>query len=176
MDLFEISNLGKAMFISQRHVDDPVVRQGRHGVENSHLLASSGGSSGHKDACVFSMQSSCLPQTHSSVPVGFPLGRKVAKSGRNAKQKRVVLLESGRGRNGIRGLRRSSHFGENFVGESFGHLEEIRLASSGDNGLLHGNGEFSDVSVDGVVDDSDFGRCHGVYALWLVCVLVGVFV
>lgn len=163
MDLIERSELGKGVLVTQGHVDDTMVGKSGNGVEGSHLLTTTGGASGDKEASVLAVKSALGPETSSRVPESLPLSREVAVTGGDSKEETVVLSQgAGRG-NGVLGLGGSMHLTQDLFRESLGDLKEVSGATSSLDTGLDSLGEGADVTVGGVVDDSDLGS-HCEYA------------
>ena len=107
-------------FVSQGHVDQPVVGEGAHAGYGGALLPSALGRRRHEDAGVFAPVAAGLPLLAGGVPECFPLRGEVAVAGGDAEEKGVVCFELVGSDCGDIGFRRGVHFGEDFGGKSFG--------------------------------------------------------
>lgn len=157
MYLLKVGIESKCVFIAHGYIDDSVVGKGGHGIEGSDLLTSTGGSSGNKDSGVLTVKSTLGPETSSGIPKSLPLGREVSVSGGDSQKKGVVRCKDFRTNDGIFALGRRMHLGKNLLRKSFGDLEKVGLSSGRLDTSLDGLGQTTDMSVHGVVDDSNLG-------------------
>ena len=114
VDLIEVGQLSEGVLITHRDVEDPVVGEGRQGVESRGFLTSAGSASGDEDACVLASKGTRCPEGAGRVPeslysasqseteanegvkrIYLPLSRHVAVPGRDAKDKGIKLWEFG---------------------------------------------------------------------------------
>lgn len=104
MDLVEGSEQRGGLLVSEGHVDHAVVGNGGESVDGGGLLASSGGTGGHKDTGVLAGQSSAGKETSSLVPERSPLGRLVTESSGDTHKDTIVLGDLLGGDDGVIGL------------------------------------------------------------------------
>lgn len=94
MDLRKVGELSKGVLVTQRHVEETVVGQSRHGSKSSALLATSLSSGTDEQAGVLAPVGTSLPLTTGGVPEGLPLSREVSVTGWDTEEESIVLLKS----------------------------------------------------------------------------------
>lgn len=157
VDLLQVGDLGESLGVTQRHKDDTVVNQHRQGVHNSGLLATAGGTGGHKDTGSLTVEGTRSPKTSGGVPESLPLSRVTAKSGGDTEQERVVLGQGVQSGNWVVGSGRSVHLLQNLLRQCLRNLIDVSLTAGSLDTLLDRLGQGSNVVVQRVDDDSNFG-------------------
>ena len=117
-DLVQVGQFAKRRGVTERHVDEAVVRKGAHDRQGRALLAAALRGRRDEEAGVLAVVAARLPLLARLVPKGLPLGGQVAVAGRDAEEEGVVLFELVRGDEGDRGrLAGGVHFGQDFLGK-----------------------------------------------------------
>jgi hypothetical protein len=121
----------ESSLVTQRHVDDTVVRERAHGRHSRALLPAALCRRADEQARVLAPEAARLPLLARVVPEGPPLGGEVAVAGRDSHQEGVVLLKDrGVGHLGDRAvLFGRVHFGQDFGGEGFGDAVQVDAAT-----------------------------------------------
>lgn len=127
MDLLEVGKEGKGGLVTQRNVNEAVVSESAHGGNDSGLLATTGGTGGNEDTGILAPVAAGGPDGAGLVPEGLPLSREITVTGRDTEQDGIVLQEVGRLSNGVAGLGRGVHLGQDLLRES---LSNPRLVVS----------------------------------------------
>lgn len=117
-DLLEVRQRRKRRGVTQRHVDQSVVRKGAHGRQRRALLSAALGGRRDEEADVLAVEPASLPLLAGLIPEGLPLGWEVAETGWDAEEEGIVFLEliGGDERDGGR-LAGCVHFLEDFLGK-----------------------------------------------------------
>ena len=167
MDLGEVGQLGKAMLVAQRNVDEAVVSEGAHGGNSSGLLTTTESTGGDEQTSVLARVATSGPDGARGIPEGLPLSGEVTVTGGDTEQDGIVLQKVVGLSNGVVGLGRGVHLGQDLLGEGLGDpayiisetirdqldfnqiclLEDIGLATSSLNTLLLSLGQGLDVAV-----------------------------
>ena len=92
VDFRQIGQRGKDSLISQRDIDDTMVRERAQRCEGGRFLASSQRGGGDENAGILAPIGSGLPLLTGVVPEGLPLGRKVPVTSGDSEEKSIVLL------------------------------------------------------------------------------------
>lgn len=130
MDLRQIGQRGEDSLISQRDIDDAMVSERAQGCDGGRFLSASLSAGGNENPGILAPIPSGLPEMARAVPECLPLRRKVAITGRNAKEKTVISCKDIGGDEGnIWRLARSVHLGKHLLRESFLHSAEILIRS-----------------------------------------------
>ena len=119
-DLGEVRELGKGLAVAEGDEDDAVVGEGGHGREHGGLLAAAGGRGGDEDGRVLAHERAGRPELAGRVPEGLPLAGEVAVAGGDAEEERVEVGEVGGREDGVGGLGRGVHLGEDLLRERLG--------------------------------------------------------
>lgn len=108
-----------------------MVSESAHGGDSSGFLATTEGTGRDEQTSILAPETTSGPDAASLVPEGLPLRREVTVTGGNAEEEGIVL-EQGLGLNdGVAGLARSVHLGQDILGESL--LNPERSLSASDN-------------------------------------------
>ena len=97
-----------------------MVSEGAHGGKTSGLLATALGTSRDEETSVLAPVATGGPDTAGLVPESLPLGREVTVTGGDTEQDGIVGKEVGRLGNGVAGLGRSVHLGQDLFAEGLG--------------------------------------------------------
>lgn len=118
VDLLQVGQLGKGMLVAQGNVDESVVSEGAHGGDGSRLLATTESTGGNEKTGVLAPVTTSGPDGASGIPEGLPLSREVTVTSRDTEQNGIVLQKVVGLANGVAGLGRGVHLGQNLLGES----------------------------------------------------------
>ena len=121
MDLLEVGEHGEGGLVAQRNVDKAVVNEGAHAGHDGGLLATTGGTGGDEGTSVLSSVATAGPDAAGLVPEGLPLGGEVTITGGDTEEDSIELEQVRGLSNGVAGLGRGVHLGENLLGESLGN-------------------------------------------------------
>lgn len=130
VDLGQVGELSEGGLVAERDVDEAVVSKRAHGGESSGLLTTTLGTGGDEETGVLSPETTGGPDAASLVPEGLPLGREVTVTGGDTEENGIVL-EEGLGLNdGVAGLARGVHQGEDILRKSL--LDPVVSSSASD--------------------------------------------
>lgn len=153
-DLAQVGQDAKGRLVTERNVDDTVVRKSAHSGQGSALLATTLGGSGDEQTGVLTPVGTGLPLAAGLVPEGLPLGREVAVTGGDTEEEGVVLLEGlGVLEGGDLGrLWWGVHLLKHLLGEGLGNLVQVARTTGGLNTLLFGLSNLLDVAIHRVLE------------------------
>lgn len=117
MDLREVGQEREGGLVAQRNVDQAMMGQSAHGSDSGRLLTTAEGASRDEETGVLAPETALGPDAAGLVPPSLPLGGEVTVAGRDAEEEGIVLEQLLWLRNGVGGLGRSVHQGENIVGQ-----------------------------------------------------------
>jgi len=147
VNLVQVGEEREGGLVAQRNVDEAVVDKGAHGGQSSGLLTATRGSGGDEETSVLAVVATGGPDGAAGVPEGLPLSREVTVASGDTEEDGIVLQKVAGLSNGVGGLGRGVHLGQDFLGKSLGDLEDVGLAASGLNALLLSLGQLLDVAV-----------------------------
>lgn len=124
VDLLEVGKEGEGGLVTQRDVDEAVVGESAHGGNDGRLLATARGTSGNEDTSILAPVAAGGPDGAGLVPEGLPLSGEVTVTGGDTEEDGIVLQKLGGLNNGIAGLGRGVHLGENLLRESLSNPGE----------------------------------------------------
>ena len=121
MDLVQVGELTEGGLVSQRDIEEAVMSESAHGSDTGRLLTTALGTSGDEKTGIFAPVATGAPDSASLVPESLPLGREVTITSGDTEEDGIVLKELVGFGNGVGGLGRSVHLGQNLIGESLGN-------------------------------------------------------
>lgn len=127
VNLVQVAQLGEDGLVAEGNVDEAVVSEGAHRGKSSGLLTTTLGTGGDEETGVLAPEATSGPDATGLVPEGLPLSREVTVTGRDTEQNSVEGEEIGRLNNGVAGLGRSVHLGQNFLVEGLSDPRDRKM-------------------------------------------------
>lgn len=115
MHFIQIRQQRKNSLVTQRHINDPMMRKRTHRSKAGTLLPTTQRSRRHKQTRIFTPIAARSPDSAGTVPECFPLCGEVAVACWDAEEDGAVVLEGVDCCDWVVGFGRCVHLGENFL-------------------------------------------------------------
>ena len=139
MNLGQVRNLCKRRLVSERDIDDAMVRKCGHRGNGSGLLSATGSCSGNKHTRILAPKCASCPKLPRGIPEGLPLCWEVPVTSRNTNQECVICRENVRCNYGYVWLGRSMHLRQDILWQRLGDSGGKLAHCSRNNGFNHEN-------------------------------------
>lgn len=123
VDFIQVGQQRKSGLVTQRDEDKTVMGQSAHGRQSGGFLTTTHGASGDENTCVLAPEATGGPDGAGLVPEGLPLRREITVASGDAEEDGIVLQQVLGLHDGVTGLGRSVHLGQDLFGESFSDSE-----------------------------------------------------
>ena len=118
VDLVEVGELTEGVLVTQRNVDEAVVGESAHASNSGGLLATSEGTGRDEQTGVLASVATGGPDGTRGIPEGLPLSGEVSVTSGDTEKDGIVLQEVVGLSNGVAGLGRGVHLGQDVLGKS----------------------------------------------------------
>lgn len=125
MDLGQVRNLWTRSLVSERHIDDAMVRKCGQRGSSSGLLSAARSCGGNEYTRILAPKCASCPKLASGIPEGLPLCWEVAVTSRNTKQECVIGRENSGCNHGYVWLGWSMHLRQDILWQRLGDSREV---------------------------------------------------
>jgi len=163
MNLGQVGQVRKDLFVPERDVDESMVDKGGEGVGDGDLLPATLGAGGDEDAAHLAGEGGPAPEGAGCVPERLPLHGEVAEACGNAEKESVKVEEVVGEKDGVVGAWGCLDEPQNVLGEGFLDLVDRSTTAGVYDAALDGLGEFGNMPVEGVNNDGNSGARYGFF-------------